>query len=194
MKRSITIQLICLTIISVMSMLLTSCTQKSGANNTITNSKENVTKPSQDIHEAIIMNNFKVVKQHIEAGSDINTIETMSGSTPLLTAVTFNRPKIVTELLKAKVDLSIKNNDGSTALHTAAFFGRIEMVKQLLDAGADKTIKNNFNATPREIVLGEFSEMKPVYEMLIMQLQPMGFTLDLVEVEKARPVIAMMLQ
>jgi ankyrin repeat protein len=172
----------------------TSCSQKNKAKTATDISKEEVAKPSQDIHEAIIANNFNVVKQHIANGSDINKIETMSGSTPLITAVTFNKPKIVAELLKAKVNLSTKNNDGGTALHTAAFFGRIDMVKMLLDAGADKTIKNNFGATPRETVLGEFKDMKPIYEMLTLQLQPMGFTLDLNELEKARPVVAMMLQ
>ncbi|MBU3822224.1 ankyrin repeat domain-containing protein [Flavobacteriaceae bacterium XHP0103] len=194
MKKSIKIQVKHLAIICTIAISLKSCFQKNETKKTTAISEKKIAKPSQDIHEAIIMNNFEVVKRHIEEGSDINKIEAMSGSTPLLTAVTFNRPKIVAELLKVKVDLSIKNNDGSTVLHTAAFFGRIEMVKMLLDAGADKTIKNNFGATPRETVLGDFSEIKPFYEMLIKQLQPMGFTLDLAEVEKARPVIAMMLQ
>lgn len=195
MKKVIKIQVRCLAIIiCAMAISLTSCSQKSETKKTTTASNKKIAKPSQDIHEAIISNNFEVVKQHIANGSDINKIEQMSGSTPLLTAVTFNRPKMVAEFLKAKVNLSIKNNDGSTALHTAAFFGRIEMVKLLLDAGADKTIKNNFGATPRETVLGEFEDMKPIYEMLTLQLQPMGFTLDLNELEKARPVVAMMLQ
>ena len=194
MKKSIKNQLKSLAIICVIAISFSSCMQKSNTKNEIASSEKSVAKPKQDIHEAIIKNNFKVVKQHINEGSDINKKETMSGSTPLITAVTFNRPKIVAELLKAKVNLSIKNNDGSTALHTAAFFGRIEMVKMLLDAGADKSIKNNFGATPRETVLGDFTQMKPVYEMLIMQLQPMGFTLDIAQVEKARPVVAMMLQ
>ena len=147
-----------------------------------------------DIHSAILANNLNVVKQHIEAGSDLNAKEPMAGSTPLMTACTFNQKEIAEALIKANVDLSVKNNDGSTALHTAAFFGRIEMVQLLIDAKADKTIKNNFGATARETVLGDFAQVKPIYEMLTQQLQPMGFTLDLTEVEKARPVIAMMLQ
>jgi len=134
------------------------------------------------------------VKQHIEAGTNINQKETMSGSTPLMTAITFNKPQIVKLLINSNAELSVKNNDGGTALHTAAFFGRIKMVKMLLDAGADKTIKDGFGATPRETVQAEFKNMKPIYEMLILQLQPMGFKLDLNELEKARPVIAMMLQ
>ena len=42
--------------------------------------------------------------------------------------------------------------------------------------------------------MGDFAEMKPIYEMLMQQLKPMGFTLDMDELQKARPVIAMMLQ
>lgn len=150
--------------------------------------------PKQDIHEAIITDNFEVLKQHIKAGRDLNKKEAMGGSTPIMTAVTFNKTEMVKALLNANVDLSIQNNDGSTALHTAAFFGKVEMVQMLIDAKADKTIKNNFGATPRETVLGDFEQIKPFYEMMIMQLEPMGFKLDLNEVKKARPVIALMLQ
>jgi uncharacterized protein len=194
MKKSIKSQVKCLAAICIIIMSLTSCSQKSETKKTTAILKQEIAKPSIDIHGAVVAGDLEAVKQHIEAGTDINQKEAMSASTPLMSAVTFNKPKVVKALINANADLSVKNNDGSTALHTAAFFGRIDMVKMLLDAGADKTIKNNFGATPREIVLGEFKEMKPVYEMLSMQLQPMGFALDLNELEKARPVVAMMLQ
>ena len=42
--------------------------------------------------------------------------------------------------------------------------------------------------------MADFAQMKPIYEMLIQQLKPMGFELDLNELQKARPVVAMMLQ
>ncbi|MBT6391098.1 MAG: ankyrin repeat domain-containing protein, partial [Candidatus Marinimicrobia bacterium] len=35
-----------------------------------------------DIQTAVISGNLEVVKQHIEAGTDINQKEQMSGSTP----------------------------------------------------------------------------------------------------------------
>ncbi|MGH1387812.1 ankyrin repeat domain-containing protein [Kordia sp.] len=194
MKKSIKIQVRYLAIISIMAMLLTSCSEKSGAKNTTAISEKEIAKPNIDIHGAVLTGNLKAVKQHIEAGTDINQKEAMSGSTPLMSAATFNKPEIAKVLINADADLSVKNNDGGTALHTAAFFGRIEIVQLLIDAKADKTIRNNFGATPREIVTGDFEEMKPIYEMLILQLQPMGFTLDLNELQKARPVIAMMLQ
>ena len=153
-----------------------------------------VDKPEVDIHTAIITGNLEVVKHHIKVGTDINQKEAMSGSTPLMSAVTFNKQEIAKLLIEANADLSIKNNDGSTALHTAAFFGRIEIVQMLMDAKADKTIRNNFGATPRETVMGDFAEVKPFYDMLVQQLKPMGFELDMDELKKARPVIAIMLQ
>jgi hypothetical protein len=177
-------------------LLISSCAKSNKETNTskTTKTTKSVTKPSIDIHVAVLTGNMDAVKQHIEAGTDINQKEAMSGSTPLMSAATFNKPEIAKVLINANADLSIKNNDGGTALHTAAFFGRIEIVQLLIDAKADKTVRNNFGATPREIIMVDFDQMKPIYEMLIQQLQPMGFTLDLNELQKARPVVAMMLQ
>jgi len=184
--------------ISLLILLFTSaCAQSGKSTNTTSNNtdaKTEVDKPSVNIHTAVLSGNLEVVKQHIEAGTDINEKDAMSGSTPLISATTFNKPEIAKVLIDANADLSLKNNDGATALHAAAFFGRIEIVQMLIDAKADKTIRNNFNATPRETVMGNFADMKPIYEMLKLQLEPIGFVLDMNELEKARPVIAMMLQ
>ena len=151
-------------------------------------------KPDMDIQMAVISGNLEAVKQHIDAKSDLNAKDPMSGSTPLISAASFGKNEIAKVLIAAGVDLNIKNNDGSTALHSAAFFCRIEIVQMLIDAEADKTIKNNFGATPRESVMGPFAEIKPIYEMLQQQLAPLGLQIDLNEIEKSRPVVAMMLQ
>ena len=184
--------------ISLFIILFTSaCAQSGKSTNTTskhTETKSTQNKPSVNIHTAVLSGNLEVVKQHIEAGTNINEKEAMSGSTPLISAATFNKPEIAKALINANANLSIKNNDGSTALHSAAFFGRIEIVQMLIDAKSDKTIRNNFGATPRETVMVNFTELKPVYEMLKLQLEPIGFKLDMNELEKARPVIAMMLQ
>lgn len=180
----------------VILLITSACaqTEKNTAIKSTTETKETTSKPSMDIHAAVLSGNLEAVKQHIKAGSDINQKEPMSGSTPLMTAVTFNKPEIAKALINANADLSVKNNDGGTALHSAAFFGRIEIVQMLIDAKADKTLRNNYGATPRETVTGDYAQMKPIYEMLTQQLKPMGFELDLNELQKARPVIAMMLQ
>ncbi|TFV96011.1 ankyrin repeat domain-containing protein [Algoriphagus kandeliae] len=155
---------------------------------------QQVEKPQLDIHTAVMTNNLEVVKQHIAAGSDINEKEPFSGSTPLVSAITFGKTEIAKSLIEAGADLSLVNNDGATPLHVAAFFGRVEIVQLLLDADADKTLKNNFGFTPRETVMGSFEEVKPIYEMMKQQLGPLGLELDMEQLEKTRPVIAMMLQ
>jgi hypothetical protein len=182
----------------VILLLFNACAQSGGSNDTKSENsaktKSAFDKPKIDLLSAIVSGQLETVKQHIEAGTDINKKDQMSGSTPLITAATFGETAIAKTLIDANAELDIKNNEGSTALHAAAFFGRIEIVQMLIDAGADKSIKNIHAATARESVTGPFAEMKPIYEMMQKQLEPIGLKLDLNEVEKARPIIAMMLQ
>lgn len=171
-------------------LLLSSCAESDKKGKVETK----VATPKTTIQTAVLTNNLEVVKQHIAAGTDLNVKDQMTGSTPLITAVVFGKTAIVKTLIEANADLSIKNNDGATALHNAAFFGNVEMTQILMDAKADKNIKNNFGATARESVLVPFKTMEPVYKMMKQQLEPMGLNMDLVEIEKNRPVIAKMLQ
>ncbi len=184
-------------IIPFLILLLTNACTQSGnksKSDASTNIKSVVAKPKTDIHTAVLSGNLEVIKQHIEAQTDINEKEAMSGSTPLISAASFGKKEIAKALIDAGADLSLTNNDGATALHTAAFFCRVEIVQMLIDAKADKTIRNKYGATPRESVMGPFAEIKPFYEMLQQQLGPIGLQIDLNEIEKTRPVIAMMLQ
>lgn len=176
--------------ISLMAIVLTSC----GQSNNTSKAKSEVEKPEIDLQTAVMSGNLAAVKQHIEAGSDLNKKEAFSGSTPLASAATFNKIEIAKALIDAGADLSIKNNDGATALHGAAFFCRVEIVQMLIDAKADKTQRNSFGLTARESVMGPFANVKPIYELMQQQLGPFGLQLDLEALEKARPVIAMMLQ
>jgi len=153
-----------------------------------------IDKPEMNIHAAVLAGELEIVRQHIKAGTNINEIEPMSGSTPLISAATFGKTNIAEALVKAGADLTISNNDGSTPLHSAAFFCRVDIVQLLINVNADKTLRNNFGATPRETVMGPFSEIKPIYEMMQQQLEPLGMQLDMEQLEKTRPVIGMMLQ
>jgi uncharacterized protein len=176
--------------LAFMAILLPACSQSSKDSN----KTSVVDAPAMDIQTAIMSDNLEVVRQHLAAGTDINEKEPFSGSTPLITAATFGKPDIAKALIDAGADLSIANNDGSTPLHSAAFFCRVEIVQMLLDAKADKTLRNKFGATPIEIVSGPFTDIEPIYEMMQQQLSPFGLNLDMAELEKTRPVIAMMLQ
>jgi hypothetical protein len=187
---------ILLTFSFIILLMTNACAQSGSSTKSENNSKAGLVteKPKIDIQTAIVSGNLEAVKQHIEAGTDIDMKDQMSGSTPLITAATFGKTAIAKALIDANADLDIKNNEGSTALHAAAFFCRIEIVQMLIDAGADKSIQNNHAATARQSVTGPFNEMKPIYEMIQKQLGPIGLKLDLGEVETARPIIAMMLQ
>lgn len=171
-------------------LLLGSCAE-SGKKETTSPTTET---PKTTIQTAVLSNDVATVKQHIAAGTDLNAKDQMTGSTPLMTAVVFGKTAVVKALLEAKVDLSVKNNDGATALHNAAFFCHKEITQLLIDAKADKTIKNNYGVTARESALVPFETMEPVYKMIQQQLAPMGLKMDLVEIEKNRPVIATMLK
>ncbi|HCD52229.1 MAG TPA: ankyrin repeat domain-containing protein [Balneolaceae bacterium] len=167
-----------------------SCTSKDKK----ADSTSGVQAPSIDIHTAVMTDNLEAVQQHIKAGTDLDQKEPMSGSTALITAATFDKQDIAKALIDAGADLSVQNSDGSTALHSAAFFCRVEIVQMLIDAQADKDIRNNYGATARESVMGPMEPVKPVYEMMQQQLGGFGLQLDMAEIEKTRPVIAMMLQ
>lgn len=150
--------------------------------------------PKMDIHAAAFMGNLEAVHQHINAGTDLNGKEPLGGSSPLITATVFGKTEVAKALIKAGVDLNLKNNEGSTALHSAAFFCHVEIVEALLASKADKTLKNNAGATPFETVAGSFEKVKGIYDFIGKQLGPMGFKLDYDHLEITRPVIAEMLK
>ena len=158
------------------------------------NKKPGKEAPAIDIHTAVVTNNIEAVKQHLEAGTNINEKDPFGGSSPLISAAVFNKPEIAKVLINAGADINFQNNDGSTALHSAAFFCRPEIVKMLLDKKADKTLKNKYGATAYDNVAGSYADLKSTYEMLEKMLAPMGMKLDYPYIEKTRPEIAQMLK
>ena len=96
-----------LMILVLMAILLPACSQSSKDPNNISG----LDAPAMDIQTAIMSDNLEIVKQHIEAGTDINLKDQMSGSTPLNSAVAFGKTDIAKALIDANADLTIKNND-----------------------------------------------------------------------------------
>lgn len=120
-----------------------------------------IEKPEMNIHAAVLTDDLAAVRQHIKSGTDINEIEPMSGSTPLISAATFGKTDIAKALIEAGADLTITNNDGATPLHSAAFFCRVEIVQLLIDVNADKTLRNKFGATPEKRLWRHFPRSSP---------------------------------
>ena len=184
-------------IISIVLLSVNSCqsqNEKSKEENKNSSVEETTVKaPSVDIHTATFFGNIDAVKQHINAGSDLNKKD-QYGSTPLNIAATFGKTEIALALINAGADLNIKNAEGSTPLNVASFFCRTELVKALLEKGADKTIKNNFGSTPLMSVSAPFNEVEPFYQQMSKNLGSFGLKLDFDYLEKTRPIIAEMLK
>ena len=146
------------------------------------------------LHQAVVMGDLEVVKQYIEAGSDLDVPEPSRASSPLITAAAFGKTEVAKVLIQAGADLDYANKDGSTALHTAAFFCRTEIVKALLESGADKSLQNKAGSTALESVEAPFEQVKGIYEQFQMALAPAGLILDYEQIRKTRPHIAEMLR
>ena len=157
-------------------------------------SQKAVSPPAVDLHSALVLNNLDAIRQHIEAGSDLNVLEPSRASTPLITAAALGKTEAAKMLIDAGADLNYQNNDGSTALHTAAFFCHIEIVEALLEKGADKTLKNNTGKTAYEIASIPFEVVKGAYDAIGAELKPTGMKLDYEHIKTARPKIAEMLK
>ena len=101
--------------------------------------------PSVDIHKAAKDGNIKAVKQHLEAGVNVNA-KNRSGSTPLHSAA-FNAEKEIVELLiAAGADVNAKNNSGKTPLDNvnaklgAKEYGLQDHASKLVKFGKDDEI------------------------------------------------------
>ena len=150
--------------------------------------------PEIPIHEAVIRGDLKAIQDHIAADSDLNELDNISQSTPLMTAATFGHSDIAKALIEAGANLNVKNNDGSTALISAAFFCRSEIVQTLLDNGADTNIRNNMGSTALNAVEGPWATVKPIYDMIGAMLAPSGLELDYEHIKSTSPRIMKMLK
>ena len=103
--------------------------------------------PAVGLHEAAMNGDLKAIAQHIEAGSDLNEQDPMSGATPMIIATVFGKVDAIKALIKGGADINYKNNDGSTPLIVAAVFNQVDIAKVLVDAGADLNARNNDGST-----------------------------------------------
>jgi CubicO group peptidase (beta-lactamase class C family) len=149
--------------------------------------------PPVNIHMAALKGNVDAIRQHVEAGSDLNEKDDF-GSTPLIIAATFGRAGVAKALISAGADMEVRASDGSTPLHAAAFFAHPEIVKALLYGGADRYSRNMGGATAFDIVSAPFAVDERRYDELRSALAPVGLRLDYERIEAARPGIAELLR
>lgn len=191
-----TIKLISLNAASIFFVftMIIACNNNEAKESTSTDKTDVTVKtPKMPIHTAAYLGDAKVIKAHIEAGTDLNKKDEY-GSTPLTVAVTFGKTQAAFALIEGGADLNITASDGSTALHTAAFLCRQDILEKLLQKGANRDLLNKYGATPLQSVSGEFSQVLPIYKELNKNLGPLGLKLDYGRLEKMRPIIADMIK
>ena len=113
--------------------------------------EEKVSPPKLDLHAAIYLRDLEAIKQHIKIGSDLNVLEPVRNSTPLISAAVLGEPEAAKILIDAGADMNHKNLDGSTALLVAIVFGKEKIAKVLIDNGADLNLKNKDGSTALHI-------------------------------------------
>ena len=189
-KGSATMKTVIIALLAISMFSLAACgTQDKAA----VQEEKSPAPPGVSLHIAALQGNLAAVRQHIQAGSDLNQKD-QYGSTPLMAAITFGKDDVARALIDGGADLEIGNNDGSTPLHVAAFFCRTEIVEALLAKGADKNATNKDGRTPIESVTAPFEHVKPIYDAIEKGLAPLGLKLDYDRIREARPVIAEMLR
>tara|TARA_Y100000590_G_scaffold357984_1_gene413122 strand:+ start:148 stop:756 length:609 start_codon:yes stop_codon:yes gene_type:complete len=118
-------------------------------------SSTEISTPSVDLLTAIDKENISVIKQHIDAGTNINDYPIpkglpFGGAEPLTLAVLKGNAEIVQLLLDngADIEIQAKNKDGARPLHWAAFFHQQEMVSFLIESGANVNSIDSNGGTP----------------------------------------------
>lgn len=140
-----------------------------------------------DIFYAAISGDANAIREHIAIGTDLNQVEQVGGSTPLILATIFGNRSVAEMLVEADADLEVRNKSGGTALHQACFFGRPEIVKILLQAGADRRKLNVFGLTPIDLAAKEMdSEWQAIYEHTY---QTLNLDFDFEKLDRARDQI-----
>ncbi|MCJ1264270.1 hypothetical protein MMC22_004141 [Lobaria immixta] len=116
------------------------------------------------IHGAAREGDEQTLKNLIEAGTDIDTVDKFNGSA-LQTAACHGRKEIVEILIKAGADVNPAGGFYGSALQAAAFRGRKAIVKILIKEGADVNAAGGRcgSALQAEVSLGD----KEIAEILI---------------------------
>ncbi len=85
----------------------------------------------------------KEVLEAIRNGADVNAVDKY-GTTPLMAPAGYDRPEIVSILIKTGAKIDYRDEDGQTALmHHASYNVKIESTQLIIEAGADVNAQDN---------------------------------------------------
>ena len=102
---------------------------------------------------------IRVAKLLIEAGADIEALNTEFRTTPLMEAARANAAGVVELLVVGGADIDAKLSSGPTALHFATNVGAAHAVQKLIDLGADVNAASetepDFPSTPLAMAIAQ---------------------------------------
>jgi len=152
----------------------------------------------QSIHEAVVTGNLEVIKQHVDAKTDLNQKDPSpegKKASALHLAAIFGQLEIAEALIKAGADPNQRDKDGSTTVHAAAFFGHDKILLALLNAGAHPNQPDNTGATALNSVLAPWNIVKGIYDFVdVLIFKPLGKPLDISRIKSTRPMIVKILK
>lgn len=94
------------------------------------------------VHLAAMADTHRYLRALLDKGASPDTPNTVTGATPLMSALMAERADNADLLLKAGAKVGAADRQGNTALHLAAKINETGRVLQLLEAGADPNAKN----------------------------------------------------
>ena len=110
--------------------------------------------PDIPIHEAVMLGNVEVVKNHLAAGTDVNARSEDVG-TPLHIAALVGSNEIVELLITKGADVNAKEEEeGWTPLFVAVGDGYKKIIELLIANGADVNAKDDVGDTPLDMAIG----------------------------------------
>ena len=106
------------------------------------------------IHQAVFDGNIAAVKQHLDAGAEVDAKDDKFVGTFLHWAAAGGQNEIVELLIAKGADVNATDGDGDTPLHLAGNNTATKEVAELLIAkGADVNAKNNVGDTPLDCAI-----------------------------------------
>ena len=100
---------------------------------------------STELFNATFDENFELLKKLIDTGSDINSIDEVSGENLLFKMISFNNEKVATFLVNLGADVNNVNQSGKSILMEAAARGLSNsFIKLLISKGADTDKVDDF--------------------------------------------------
>lgn len=139
--------------------------------------------PDIPVLDAVADGNVQAVKQHVDAGTDINDTFVPGrpgvhayGASSLHLAVLSGHKKITSLLLDNGAEINIRAQDesGGTPLHWAAWVSNREMVKFLVEAGADVNALDKTGFTPLDAAMASLNPKKQTVIEIVRFLRDQG--------------------